>query len=395
MTTTQEIIDKEKAYIAPTYVRPAVVFTHGQGAYLYDEDGNEYLDFCAGIAVNAIGHSDPDWAAAVAGQATKLAHVSNLYHTAPAVELAQRLVESSFASKVFFANSGAESNEGAIKFARKYQRKQGFEDKHVIVNFSGAFHGRTYGALAVTPREKYQKYFTPMMPGVRQAVFNDVDSAENAISADVAAVIVEPVQGEGGIYPANPAFLRRVRELCDEVGALLIFDEVQCGYGRTGYLYAYEAYGVLPDLLTLAKPLAGGLPIGAVLINDRVAATIEPGDHATTFGGGPIVCEAGKVVFDKISDPDFLANVRELGEHMHEQLMTKLPQDKVVEIRGLGFMIGVEITEPVAPLVPKMAAKGLITVGAGEKVLRLVPPLIVDQAQIDQAVDIIADVLAE
>ncbi len=393
--TTSTIIEKEKEYIAPTYVRPAVVFTHGEGAYLYDDQGNEYLDFCAGIAVNAIGHSDPDWVAAISNQATKLTHVSNLYHTAPAVELAERLVNSSFASKVFFANSGAESNEGAIKFARKYQRKNGFDDKHVIVNFSGAFHGRTYGALAVTPREKYQKYFTPMMPGVREATFNDIASAEQAITADVAAVIVEPVQGEGGIYPAAPPFLRRLRELCDEQGALLIFDEVQCGYGRTGYLYAYEAYGVVPDLLTLAKPLAGGLPIGAVLINEKVAATIEPGDHATTFGGGPVVCEAGKVVFDKVSNPDFLANVRELGEHMHEQLMSKLPPEKVVEIRGLGFMIGVEITEPVAPLVPKMAAKGLITVGAGEKVLRLVPPLIVDRDQIDQAVDIIAEVMSE
>jgi predicted acetylornithine/succinylornithine family transaminase len=387
------IIENEKKFIAPTYTRPEVVFTHGEGVYLYDTNGQRYLDFCAGIAVNALGHSDPDWVAAVRSQAGLLTHVSNLYHTAPAVELAERLVNASFADKVYFANSGAESNEGAIKFARKYQRVHGREDKTTIVAFSGAFHGRTMGALAVTPREKYQKYFRPLMPDVRVGEFNDLASAESVISADTAAVIVEPVQGEGGIRPAKQAFLQRVRELCDQHDALLIFDEVQCGLGRTGYLFAYEAFGVAPDLLTLAKPLAGGLPIGAVLMTDAVAATIQPGDHASTFAGGPLVARAAQVVFDKVSDPAMLAHIRDMGEHLHEQLESKLPKDKLVEIRGMGLMIGVELTVPVAPLVPRMAAQGLLTVGAGETVLRLVPPLIIDRQHVDTATDIIADVL--
>lgn len=386
-------IDNEKQFIAPTYTRPEIVFTHGEGVYLFDDDGNRYLDFCAGIAVNALGHSDPAWVAAVSEQAGLLTHVSNLYHTAPAVDLAERLVNSSFADKVYFANSGTESNEGAIKFARKYQRMHGHEGKTTIVSFSGAFHGRTMGALAVTPREKYQKYFRPLMPDVRVGEFNDMESAESVIQADTAAVILEPVQGEGGIRPAKPAFLKRVRELCDEHGALLIFDEVQCGLGRTGYLYAHEAFGVKPDMLTLAKPLAGGLPIGAVLMTDAIAATIKPGDHASTFAGGPLVARAAQVVFDKVSDPAMLAHVRDMSEHLHEQLESKLPKDKVVDVRGMGLMIGVEMTVPVAPLVPQMAAKGLLTVGAGEKVLRLVPPLIITKNDVNRATDIIAGVL--
>ncbi len=387
------IIENEKQFIAPTYTRPDIVFTHGEGVHLYDSDGKKYLDFCAGIAVNALGHSDPDWVSAVSIQAGKLAHVSNLYHTAPAVELAERLVNASFADKVYFANSGAESNEGAIKFARKYQRMHGRENKTTIVGFSGAFHGRTMGALAVTPREKYQKYFRPLMPNVRVGQFNDLASAEEVIGADTAAVIVEPVQGEGGVRPARKAFLQRVRELCDEHNALLIFDEVQCGLGRTGYLFAYEAFGVLPDMLTLAKPLAGGLPIGAVLMTDAVAATIRPGDHASTFAGGPLVTRAAQVVFDKVSDQTMLAHVRDMAEHLHEQLESKLPSDKVVEIRGMGLMLGIEMTVPVAPMVPQMAAQGLLTVGAGEKVLRLVPPLIIDKQNVEQATDIITNVL--
>ena len=392
---TEQIIADEKQYVANTYVRPNVVFTHGEGVNLYDESGKAYLDFCAGIAVNAIGHSDPDWVAAVSDQAGKLVHVSNLYHTTPHVELAKKLVEASFADKVYFGNSGAEANEGAIKFSRKYAYVNDRKHKTVIVSFSNAFHGRTVGALSVTPREKYQKYYRPLMPGSRVGEFNSIESAEEVIQDDVCAVIVEPIQGEGGIRPSDPKFLRRVRELCDEHNAVLIFDEVQCGLGRTGYLWAHEAYGVVPDIMTLAKPLAGGLPICAVLVNKAIADTIAPGDHASTFGAGPLVTRAANVVFDKVSDPDFLARVREMGEHLHEQLETNLPKDKVVEIRGLGMMIGIEMTIPVAPLVPIMAEKGLLTVGAGEKVLRLVPPLIVDESHVNQAVQIISEAISE
>lgn len=395
-TTTldpQQIIDLEQRYVAQTYARPARVFTHGTGAYLYDSAGTRYLDFCAGIAVNSLGHSDPAWVAAVSAQAALLTHVSNLYHSVPQAELAQRLVEHSFADRVFFCNSGAEANEGAIKFARKVAYVAGRPDKHVVVTFSGAFHGRTMGALAVTPREKYQQPFQPLMPGVRLATFNDVASAEAAIDDSVCAVIVEPIQGEGGVRPARRVFLQRLRELCDQHAALLIFDEVQCGLGRTGYLWAYEGYGVTPDIMTLAKPLANGLPIGAVLMTGRVADALKPGDHGSTFAGGALVCRAAQVVFDRVSDPAFLARVRDLGEHLHEQLHSRLPADKVVEIRGQGLIVGVELTQPVAPLVAAAAERGLIVIGAGDNVLRLVPPLIVDRAQITAAVDILADCL--
>ena len=391
----QAIIQAESDYIVNTYTRPEVVFTHGEGVNLYDEDGKSYLDFCAGIAVMALGHSDPEWAAAVADQAGKLTHVSNLYHTAPHVELAKRLVENSFADKVYFGNSGAEANEGAIKFARKFARKHGHDHKTEIVTFSGAFHGRTMGALAVTPKDKYQKYFKPFMPGVVVGEFNSVDSAESTINANTYAVIVEPIQGEGGIVPAKAAFLQRVRDLCDQHDALLIFDEVQCGLGRSGYLWAHEAYGIEPDIMTLAKPLAGGLPIGTVLCTDRVASTIEPGDHASTFGAGAIVCRAGQVVFDRVADPEFLAHVRSMGEHLNNQLQAKLPADQVVEIRGMGLMQGIELTHELGSLVSDAAAEGLLVVGAGANVLRLVPPLTVTADEIDQAVDILASCLTK
>ena len=268
----QNIIQAEADNIVQTYIRPKPIFTHGKGAYLYDSDGNEYLDFVAGIAVMALGHSDPEWVAAINAQAGQLTHVSNLYYTAPQVELAQKLVATSFADKVYFCNSGAEANESAIKFARKYARVvHGRDDKTNIVAFSGSFHGRTMGALAVTLRDKYQKAFEPLMPGVVRAEFNDLVSAENAIDDQTCAVIVEPVQGEGGVRAASAEFLRHLRQLCDQHGALLIFDEVQCGLGRTGTLWAYEQVGVTPDMLSAAKPLAGGLPIGATLVTDAVA----------------------------------------------------------------------------------------------------------------------------
>lgn len=389
-----KVIADEKKYVAGTYTRPEVVFTHGEGAYVFDADGKKYLDMTAGIAVVSIGHSDPEWVAAVSEQAGQLVHVSNLYHTAPAVELAGKLVESSFADKVYFGNSGAEANEGAIKFARKFHYMQGTQ-RAKLVYFSGAFHGRTMGALAVTPREKYQKPFKPLMPEAVGGVFNDVSSAEALIDDETCAVIVEPVQGEGGIVPATAAFLGRLRELCDEHDAILIFDEVQCGVGRTGYLYGYEACGVAPDILTMAKPLANGLPIGATLLNEKVAECVRPGDHASTFAGGAMVCRGANVVFDRISDPDFLAHVRNMGEVLHDQLESKLPKDKVVEIRGRGLMVGVELTESLADLslVPKALERGMLIVGAGANVIRLVPPLIVDEQQITEAVDILADIL--
>ncbi len=388
------IIENEAKYIAPTYTRPEIVFSHGDGVYVYDTEGKQYLDMTAGIAVVSIGHSDPDWVAAVTAQAGKLTHVSNLYHTAPAVELAQRLVESSFADKVYFCNSGAEANEGAIKFARKYQYMHGRPEKREIVYFSGAFHGRTMGALAVTPREKYQKPFKPLMPQTKMGVYNDVSSAEALIDGTTCAVIVEPIQGEGGIVPATQAFITRLRQLCDQHDAVLIFDEVQCGVGRSGTLWAHEAYSVQPDIMSLAKPLANGLPIGTTLVNEKIAKCIQPGDHASTFAGGAVVCAGANVVFDKVNDPVLLAHVRQMGEVLHDLLASKLPSEKVVEIRGRGLIMGVELTEAAAPIVAKAREQGVLLVGAGLNVLRFVPPLTIDEAQLSHAVDVIAASMA-
>ncbi|MCA9987867.1 MAG: acetylornithine transaminase [Anaerolineales bacterium] len=391
----QEVIQNEAQYVLQTYGRPDIVFTHGEGCYLYDTEGNKYLDMNAGIAVTALGHSDKLWAEAVADQAGKLTHISNLYHNAPQAELAKKLVESCFADRVFFCNSGAEANEAALKFARKYINEQGHPNKTKIVAFSAGFHGRTIGALSVTYKEKYRAPFAPLMPDVTFIEYNDIDAAKATIDADTAIVIVEPVQGEGGVRPAKQGFLQALRDLCDQHGAILIFDEVQCGLGRTGRLFAHEVYGVEPDMMTLAKPLAGGLPIGAALMTQKIADVIKPGDHGSTFAGGPLVCRAGSLVLDRVSDPDFLAHVQEMGNYMLESLQQALPPDKVVDVRGMGLMVGVQLNTAVAPIVPKAAAKGVLVINAGEDVIRLVPPLIINKEQIDEAVSVLSELVAE
>ena len=396
---TQEIIQAESDYVLQTYVRPEVVFSHGDGAYLFDSNGNRYLDFTSGIAVTVLGHSDPQWVAAVTDQAGKLVHVSNLYHTAPHAELAKRLVEHSFADKVYFCNSGAEANEAAIKFARKYARQlpaaqteSETTTKSEIVAFSGGFHGRTMGALAVTYKAKYRDPFQPVMPGVSFAPYNDLDAAAKVIDATTCAVIVEPVQGEGGVNPATGEFLQGLRLLCDKHKALLIFDEVQCGLGRTGTLWAYESYGVTPDIMTLAKPLAGGLPIGATLVTQAIANAIQPGDHGSTFAAGPLVCRAAEVVFDRVSQPQFLAQVRDNAAYLHHRLLT-LEHEDILEVRAAGYLVGVEMKTPVAPLIAASRDKGLLVISAGDNVLRLAPPLIAGRAEIDEAIGIISSCL--
>ncbi|HRQ40945.1 MAG TPA: aspartate aminotransferase family protein [Chloroflexota bacterium] len=404
---TQEVIQAESQYILQTYGRAPVVFTQGKGLKLYDANGNEYLDFTSGIAVTALGHSDEEWATAVATQAHQLTHISNLYHSEPQVRLAQKLVESSFADKVYFCNSGAEANEAAIKFARKFsltQRRRGAEEDNghpitaspahptKIVAFSGGFHGRTVGALSVTYKEQYRAPFAPLMPDVAFATFNDLESARAVIDEQTCAVIVEPVQGEGGVNPATPDFLKGLRQLCDQVGALLIFDEVQCGLGRTGKLWAYQNYSVKPDIMTLAKPLAGGLPMGATLLTQQVADALQPGDHGSTFAAGPLVCAAANVVFDRVNQPEFLEKVRFHGSYLQHRLRT-LESDKVTAVRGLGLLVGVELNVPAAPIIAAARERGLILIGAGENVLRFAPALVVDKVEIDTAVDILAQCL--
>ncbi len=394
MTThTDDIIQAEARYVMQTYRRPEMVLARGEGMTLTDTDGRTYLDFTSGIAVTSLGHSDPEWAAAVAEQAATLTHVSNLYHTIPQVELAQRLVDHSFAGKVFFSNSGAEANEAALKFARKWARQNGTAAKHEIVAFSGSFHGRTMGALSVTYKAQYREPFGPLVGGVCFAPFNDLAAARQVIGPQTAAVIVEPIQGEGGVNPATTAFLRGLRTLCDEHGAALIFDEIQCGLGRTGTLWAHEQVGVTPDIMTLAKPLANGLPIGATLVREAIAKTIVPGDHGSTFAAGPVPCRAGQVVFDRVSDPAFLAHVVEMGDALKAQLAA-LESDHIGDIRGRGLLIGVDLDMPAAPVMAAARERGLLVINAGEHVLRLAPPLIVQQDDIDKAVAILGDCLS-
>ncbi len=385
---SQEIIQTESEYVLQTYVRPEIVFTHGEGSYLFDADGNKYLDFMSGIAVMALGHSDEEWVTAVSQQAAKLTHISNLYHSAPQVKLAKQLVESSFANKVYFCNSGTEANEAALKFARKFGKTQSATNKTKIVAFSGSFHGRTMGSLAVTHKEKYRAPFEPLMPNVAFAEFNNLESAAAAIDDETCAVIVEPVQGEGGVQPASAKFLQGVRDLCDEHGALLIFDEVQCGLGRTGTLWAHESVGVYPDMMTLAKPLAGGLPIGATLVTQAVADVIKPGDHASTFAAGPLVCAAANVVVNRVNQPQFLEQVKHNGAYLHHRLQT-MESEQIMEVRSAGLLVGVEMKTAVSPILTAARNMGLLIINSGENILRLAPPLNVSRAEIDTAANII------
>jgi acetylornithine/N-succinyldiaminopimelate aminotransferase len=392
---TQDIIGLEQNHVVQSYVRPPFVLARGEGVTLYDTEGNAYIDFVAGIAVNSLGYGDPGLTAAIEqALQTGVIHVSNLYHTAPHAKLAALLCEKSFADRVFFCNSGAEANEGAIKFARKVAYEKGKAGKTEIVSFTDAFHGRTMGALSVTPKEKYQKPFAPLLPGAVLAEFNNIDSAKAVIGPNTAGVIVEPVQGEGGVNPATTEFLQAVRALCDEHDAVLIFDEVQCGVGRTGTLWAYEQYGVTPDIMTLAKPLAGGLPIGAVLCTEAVASAIKPGDHGSTFAGGLVVTSAAKAVLERVSQPEFLAHVQDVGDYLLERL-SEINSPLIKEVRGKGLIAGIELTVPAAPLVKEGYKHGLLLVNAGDHVLRFVPPLIVEKQHVDVLVEKLTVILGE
>lgn len=381
---TQQIIDMEQEYVLGVYSRPPFVIERGQGSTLYDSEGNAYLDCVSGIAVNALGYNDPGIRQAVQeALSSGVLHASNLYHTAPHARLAKLLCETSFADKVHFSLTGADANEGAFKFARRYAREKGHKDKYHILAFSNAFHGRLFGSLAATPRPKYQEPFEPLMPGVRFAEFNDLDSVRAQMDEGVCAIIVEPVQGEGGIHPATREFLQGLRDLADEYDALLIFDEVQCGVGRTGHLWAYQSYGVEPDILTAAKPLAGGLPIGAILMRQKVADAMHKGDHASTFAGGLATTHVAHYVVSRIADPQFLADVRAKGKLLVD-LLEEINSPHVVAVRGQGLLVGMELDIDTTPIVAEGYKQGLIMVNAGPNVLRFVPPLIISEAEIKQ-----------
>ncbi|ONK67917.1 uncharacterized protein A4U43_C05F5140 [Asparagus officinalis] len=391
----KEIMEMEAKYLVGTYARAPIALERGKGCKLYDVDGREYLDMTAGIAVNSLGHCDGDLVEVLVDQGNSLWHVSNVYYSLPQVELAKRLVDCSFADRVFFTNSGTEANEAAIKFARKYQRHitdVGKEPPREFISFSNSFHGRTMGAVALTSKEHYRIPFEPVMPGVRFLEYGNIEEAKKAVvSGKIAAVFVEPIQGEGGIYSATKEFLQALRTACDDAGALLIFDEVQCGLGRTGHLWAHEAYGIAPDIMTLAKPLAGGLPIGACLTTEKVAEAINYGDHGSTFAGSPLICKVALKVLDKIQDPMFLANVARKGLHLKELLSERLGGNRhVKEIRGLGLIVGIELDVPASSLVDACRDYGLLVLTAGKgNVVRLVPPLIISEDELEYATEVI------
>ncbi|KAI8596443.1 pyridoxal phosphate-dependent transferase [Dissophora ornata] len=397
---TLDIIDKHAKYTLTTYGRPPVVFTHGKGSYLYDVGHREYLDFTAGIAVNALGHSDPEVARILFDQAKQVVHLSNLYYNVPAGELAEQLIEGTRASgafkaaKIFFSNSGTEANEGALKFARKVAKvtaKPGQADKKFgVVSFTNGFHGRSMGALSATPNPKYQKPFLPLVPGFVHAPYNDVKAVDQYVTDETCAVIVEPIQGEGGINVATEAFLKKLRSRCDEVGALLIFDEIQCGLGRTGKLWAHEHFSAacVPDILTMAKPLANGFPIGAIMITDKVAEKIVIGDHGTTFGGNPLGCAVASSVLRRINNPEFLDNVNKNGAHFREHLES-ISSPLVKEVRSKGMILGLEFKVDPSPLVAMARERGLLIITAANNTVRFVPALNISKAEIDQGMDIL------
>ncbi|MFN8442666.1 MAG: aspartate aminotransferase family protein [Caldilineaceae bacterium] len=399
----QEIIDLEQNHVLGVYGRPPFVLERGEGCTLYDSTGKAYIDTVAGIAVNALGYNDAGTKNAIAEALSNgVLHTSNLYTTAPQAKLAAKLCEGSFADKVHFCNSGAEANEGAFKFARRYARDRFPEkpDKVEILAFSNAFHGRTMGALAATPREKYQAPFKPLMPGVRFAEFNNLADATAQMDDNVCAIIVEPIQGEGGIHLATHEFLQGLRDLADQYGALLIYDEIQCGVGRTGTLWGYQAYGngngqmIEPDILTAAKPLAGGLPMGAILMRQKVADAMHKGDHGSTFAGGLVVTHVARYVVDRIAQPTFLADVAAKGKLLKEML-EELNSPHIVEIRGRGLMVGVELDIDTSAVVSKGYEQGVLFVNAGPNVVRFVPPLIITEAELRRVVEVLGQILQE
>ncbi len=387
---TKEIITNSQKYIMGTYTRLPIVLVRGDGARVWDSDGKEYLDFLSGIAVCLLGHSNPLVSAAICQQAGILMHVSNLYHIEPQVKLARLLVENSFADKVFFCNSGAEANEGAIKLARKYAHEHMGGNRYRILSMKNSFHGRTLATLTATGQERFHKGFEPLPEGFGYVPFGDLRSLESSITEDVCAVMLEPIQGEGGVRVPEEGYLEGVRKICDEKGVLLILDEVQTGMGRTGDLFAYERSGIAPDIMTLAKAMGNGFPVGAMLATDRVASSLTPGSHASTFGGNPLAMAACLAVMDSLLNRGILDNCRKMGIYFRDRLESLKTQfDTVKEVRGRGLMIGVELSVEGADIVKACMEQGLLLNCTGGNVLRFVPPLIITRADVDCAVDIL------
>ncbi|MEW6752683.1 MAG: aspartate aminotransferase family protein [Candidatus Latescibacterota bacterium] len=394
---TEEIIAREQQFILQTYTRPPFVVERGNGIYLFDTDGNRYLDFVSGLAVNAFGYGDYEILKAIEEQAGQLIHVSNLYHTVPSVALAAQLVERSFADRVFFCNSGTEAWEATLKFCRKWGHANFERPKYRFIAMHDSFHGRTYGSISTTGQPKYHQGFEPLLPGIDFATFNDLASVERLVTEETVAVLVEPIQAEGGIHVATQEFLQGLRRLCDERGMLLVFDEVQVGLGRAGTLWAHQAYDVEPDAMTLAKALGGGLPIGCALVRQRIADAVKPGDHAATFGANPVACAVARVVLGKLTQPGFLADVQAKGEHLLarlKRLQERWPEE-ISEVRGRGLIVGAVTQRPAADLVRAFRARSILVAVAGPHVVRFLPPLVVERDRIDEAVDVFDEILRQ
>lgn len=390
MENKETIMEQAEKAVLHTYNRYPVVLDHGEGVYLYDTDGKKYLDFAAGIAVQALGYHYPGYDEALKAQVDKLLHTSNLYYNVPAMEAAQKVVKASGMSKVFFTNSGTEAIEGAIKVARKYAWLKDGKNDHEIIAMNHSFHGRSMGALSVTGNEKYQAPFRPLIGGIRFADFNDLESVKAQITDKTCGIILETVQGEGGIYPATEEFLKGVKALCEEHDILLILDEIQCGMGRTGHLFAWQEYGVMPNVMTCAKALGCGVPVGAFVLDEKAAgASLVPGDHGTTYGGNPFACAAVSKVFDLFEEHGIVEHAREVGGYLEERLDALVEKYDFIECRrGKGLMQGLVIKgRPVGEIVVKSLEEGLIVITAGSDVLRLVPPLVIEKEHVDEMVE--------
>lgn len=389
----KEHIEEAEKVLLHTYNRYPVVFDHGDGVYLYDEEGKAYLDFVAGISVFALGYNNKEYNDALKAQIDKIIHTSNYYYNVPAIEAAQKLTKASQMDRVFFTNSGAEAIEGAIKAARKYAYLKDGSTDHEIIAMEHSFHGRTMGALSVTGNPKYREAFEPGIGHIKFAKMNDLESVKALVTDKTCAIIFETVQGEGGIYPATDEFIKGVRALCDEKDILLILDEVQCGMGRTGYMFAWQKYGVKPDIMTVAKALGCGVPIGAFLLTEKVAShSLVAGDHGTTYGGNPLVTAAANKVLEIFEESHIISNVREVGSYLYDELekiMSSCPSIKAH--RGVGLIQGLEFDKPVAPIINKALEKGLVLINAGTNIIRFVPPLIISKADIDKMIVILKE----
>ena len=395
MPNKEQSIEKAEQVLYKVYNRFPVIFDHGEGVHLYDSEGQEYLDFAAGIAVMGLGYHDPEYTAAIKAQTDKLMHISNLYYTQPCIDAGEKLLAVSGMDKVFFTNSGTEAIEGALKVAKRYGYNRDGHGGHEIIAMKHSFHGRSLGALSVTGNAHYQEPFEPLLPGIRFAEFNNLESVKELINDKTVAILMETIQGEGGIYPADPDFIKGVRALCDEQDMLLMLDEIQCGMGRSGDMFAWQGYGVKPDVMTVAKALGNGVPIGAFLACGKAADAMKPGDHGTTYGGNPFVCAAADAVLTIFEERQITAHVRQVGNYLWDKLEAFMAaHDQVIAHRGKGLIQGLEFSCPVSPIVTEaLLEKHLVIISAGTNIIRFVPPLVITEAEVDQMLVLLEEAL--